>query len=46
MLLVAMFPANVRAARSGLTLGVKPATPLRPRTAIQVAFLLAAVVAI
>lgn len=46
VVLVAMFPANVRAAHAGLTLGGKSASPLRPRTAIQVAFLVAAVTAI
>ncbi|MGI8808445.1 MAG: DoxX family protein [Acidimicrobiales bacterium] len=46
LLLVAMFPANVRADRAGLTLGGKAVSRLRPRTAIQAAFLLAAVAAI
>jgi len=46
VLLVAMFPANVRAAHAGLTMGGKAATALRPRTAIQVAFLVAAAAAI
>jgi len=46
VLLVAMCPANVRAALAGLTMGAKSASPLRPRTAIQVAFLVAAATAI
>jgi uncharacterized membrane protein len=46
VLLVALFPANVRAARAGLTIGGKPATRLQLRTAIQGAFLVAAVLAI
>src|SRR6202011_5250991 len=43
LLLVALFPANVRAARAGLTLGGRSASGLPLRTAIQVAFVLAAV---
>lgn len=39
ILLVAMFPANVHAAVSGLTLMGKPATPLLLRTAIQLVFI-------
>ncbi|WP_437948076.1 DoxX family protein [Sorangium sp. So ce296] len=39
ILLVAMFPANVHAARAGLTLGGSPVTPLVPRTLIQIVFL-------
>ncbi|MGI8806802.1 MAG: DoxX family protein [Acidimicrobiales bacterium] len=46
VLLVAMFPANVRAAHAGLTLGGKSASPIRSRTAIEVAFLVAAATAI
>ena len=41
-LLVLMFPANVRAARERLTIG-RPATALRPRSLMQVAFLAALV---
>ncbi|KYG04448.1 DoxX family protein [Sorangium cellulosum] len=41
LLLVAMFPANVHAARAGLTLGGSPVTPLVPRTLIQIVFLAA-----
>ncbi|WP_437682881.1 DoxX family protein [Sorangium sp. So ce131] len=43
ILLVAMFPANVHAARAGLTLGGSPVTPLVPRTLIQIVFLAATV---
>ncbi|WP_437820313.1 DoxX family protein [Sorangium sp. So ce1078] len=43
ILLVAMFPANVHAARAGLTLGGSPVTPLVPRTLMQVVFLAATV---
>ena len=46
LLLVAMFPANVRAARAGLTFGGKAVPRLQLRTAIQVAFLVAATAAI
>ncbi len=41
LLLFAMFPANVYAARQQLTLGGKPVTPLVTRTVIQVVFLAA-----
>ena len=46
VLLFAMYPAKVRAALAGFTLGARSASPLRPRTAIQVAFLVAAATAI
>jgi len=46
VLLLCMFPANVRAARAGLMLGGKAATRLQPRTAIQAVFILAALAAI
>jgi len=39
MLLVAMFPANVHAARAKLTLGGKPVTPLPQRSVLQGVFL-------
>ena len=42
-MLVLMFPANVRAARHGLTIGGRPATALGPRSLMQVAFLAALV---
>ncbi len=41
LLLLALFPANVHAARSGLTLGGKPVTPLVPRMLLQALFLAA-----
>jgi uncharacterized membrane protein len=41
LLLLAMFPANVHAARAGLTLGGRPATALVPRTLLQLFFLAA-----
>ncbi|WP_438030270.1 DoxX family protein [Sorangium sp. So ce233] len=43
ILLVAMFPANVHAARAGLTLGGSPVTPLVPRTLLQIVFVAATV---
>jgi uncharacterized membrane protein len=43
LLMLAMFPANVSAARRRLAFGGKPATPLGPRTALQVVFVGAAV---
>ncbi|MFE2285247.1 DoxX family protein [Streptomyces sp. NPDC059443] len=45
LMLLAMFPANVHAARSGLTLNGKPVMPLVPRTLLQVAFLTVCVLA-
>jgi Predicted membrane protein len=45
LLLVAMFPANVHAARSRLTLAGKPVTPLLPRTVLQLVFLAAVLLA-
>ncbi|XYI03156.1 DoxX family protein [Sorangium sp. So ce1128] len=45
LLLVAMFPANVHAARAGLTLGGSPVTPLVPRTLMQIVFIAATVAA-
>ncbi|MEV7806546.1 DoxX family protein [Microbispora sp. NPDC088329] len=45
LLMIAMFPANVSAARRGLTLAGKPVTPLPARTALQVLFVAAAVAA-
>ncbi|WP_406077395.1 DoxX family membrane protein [Micromonospora sp. NBC_00858] len=44
LLMLAMFPANVSAARRGLTLGGKPVTPLGPRTALQIVFVATAAV--
>ncbi|GIJ77331.1 Uncharacterized membrane protein [Micromonospora phaseoli] len=43
VLMLAMFPANVSAARRGLTLAGRPVTPLGIRTVLQVVFLAAAV---
>ena len=42
-LLVAMFPANVRASSSRLSIGGRPATPVGPRAVIQLVFLAAAI---
>jgi uncharacterized membrane protein len=41
VLLVAIFPANVRAARADLTIGGRRATPLALRATIQIIFLAA-----
>jgi len=41
LLLIAMFPANVHAARAKLTLGGHPVTPLPQRAALQLVFLVA-----
>lgn len=41
VMLIAMFPANVSAARRGLTLAGRPVTPIFPRTLMQIAFLAA-----
>jgi uncharacterized membrane protein len=43
LLMVAMFPANVHAARAGLTIGGRPVTSLGPRALLQVLFIAAAV---
>jgi uncharacterized membrane protein len=45
VLLIAMFPANVRAAREHLTLGGAPATALPLRTVLQICFIAALIVA-
>ncbi|MFI2649352.1 DoxX family membrane protein [Micromonospora fulviviridis] len=42
LLMLAMFPANVSAARRGLTLAGRPVTPVGIRTALQVVFVAAA----
>ena len=39
ILLIGMFPANIKAAREHLTIGGKPATPLALRALIQVVFI-------
>ncbi|MGK5738322.1 DoxX family protein [Micromonospora sp. URMC 103] len=44
LLMLAMFPANVSAARRGLTLAGRPVTPLVPRTALQIMFVATAAV--
>lgn len=41
VMLIGIFPANVRAARQHLTIGGRPATPLALRAAIQIIFLAA-----
>jgi uncharacterized membrane protein len=41
LLLIGVFPANVRAARQRLTIGGRPTTPLALRAAIQIVFLVA-----
>jgi uncharacterized membrane protein len=45
MLLIALFPANIRAARERLTIGGRPATALPLRTILQLVFILAVLVA-
>ena len=45
VLLVALFPANIRAARERLTIGGRPATALPLRTLLQLVFLAAVLVA-
>jgi uncharacterized membrane protein len=45
LLLIAMFPANISAARRGLTLNGQPVTPLPQRTAMQGLFVAAAIAA-
>jgi uncharacterized membrane protein len=41
LLLVALFPANVHAARAALEIGGEPVTPLVPRTLMQLGFIAA-----
>ena len=45
MLLIALFPANIRAARQGLTIGGRPATVLPLRMLLQLVFLAAVLMA-
>lgn len=45
LLLLALFPANVSAARRGLTLAGRPVTPLPQRTVLQAVFVGAALAA-
>jgi uncharacterized membrane protein len=44
-LMIALFPANIRAAREHLTMGGRPATALPVRTLLQLVFILALLVA-
>lgn len=39
LLLLVMFPANIRAARAKLTIAGRPATPLVPRTLLQIGWI-------
>jgi uncharacterized membrane protein len=41
LLLIVLFPANIRAAHQAITIGGRPATPLPARTVIQIVFLTA-----
>ncbi|KAB2336821.1 DoxX family membrane protein [Cytobacillus depressus] len=45
LLLIVMFPSNIRAARKGITIGGRPSTPLFPRTILQIIFLTAVILA-
>ncbi|RDU38081.1 hypothetical protein DRW41_00450 [Neobacillus piezotolerans] len=45
LLLLAMFPANLRAAREKLTIGERPVPKLIPRTVLQIVFLTAVLLA-
>ncbi|SEM89459.1 DoxX family protein [Lihuaxuella thermophila] len=45
LLLIVMFPANIRAAREKITIGGRPATPLFLRTILQIVFLIAVILA-
>jgi uncharacterized membrane protein len=45
LLLIAMFPANVHAARANLALGGRPVTPLPQRTVLQLVFVSAVLAA-
>ena len=42
-MLVAIFPANIRAARQGLTIANRPVPALLPRTLLQIVFLAATI---
>jgi uncharacterized membrane protein len=44
-LLIALFPANVRAARENLTIGGRPATPLPLRAPLQLVFISVLIIA-
>jgi uncharacterized membrane protein len=45
VMLIALFPANARAARQHFTIGGKPATPLPLRTGLQIVFIAALIAA-
>ena len=45
ILLIALFPANIRAAREHLRMGGRPATPLPMRTVLQLVFVFSLLVA-
>jgi uncharacterized membrane protein len=45
LLLIAIFPANVRAAQEAMTIGGQPVTPLAPRAILQLVFLAAVLAA-
>ncbi|MXQ55431.1 DoxX family protein [Shimazuella alba] len=45
IMLIAMFPANIRAAREGLTIGGKPTPKIVARTLLQIIFLIAVLLA-
>lgn len=45
VLMLAMFPANIQAAREHLTIGGTPATPLIPRILMQLLFIAATLIA-
>lgn len=42
-LLIVMFPANIHAARKGITIGGRPCTPLFSRTILQIIFFAAVI---
>jgi uncharacterized membrane protein len=46
LLLIALFPSNVRATRQAITIGGRPATPLPARTVIQIVFVTATIAVI
>ena len=45
LLLIAVFPANIHAARESLSIGGEPVTPLVPRAILQLVFIAAVLVA-
>ncbi|WP_141432081.1 DoxX family protein [Bacillus sp. 03113] len=45
LMLLAMFPANIRAAKEGIEIAGKPATPIVLRTILQIIFLTAIILA-